>query len=97
MKECKKKLTTSKKLLYICVGQFLFVLMVTCAAVFVLEDATPLIYMIPASGTVAGLAIPFYINKSKTENSKGGITYDTVMAELQSNCKITPSGTESME
>ncbi|GEM_PF-3856140 len=79
----KKKMETSKKLLYWSVGQFIAISAVSCVAGFMLHDVTPFIYLIPASSTVIGLTIPFYMNKSKAENTQGGIVHDTAMAQLQ--------------
>lgn len=86
----KKKLETSKKLLYFSIGQFVFISLTAMAACFVLRDITPFIYLIPASCAVISLAIPFYLNKAKAENTQGGIVHDAAMAKLQAEaCNYT--------
>ena len=69
----KKKIETSKILLLVSDVMATAVLIGTVVAVFVLQDATPLAYLIPA---VFGLAVTshgFYYWKAKAENlSKWG-------------------------
>ena len=78
----RKKITTSKRLLWWSVGVFMAVAVISVVAVFALQDPTPLIYLIPASAAFVTATSAFYLDKSKKENTSGGIIHDTAMAQL---------------
>jgi hypothetical protein len=42
-------------------------------------DLTPLAYLIPAWFTALSVALGYYFNKAKAENTRGGIVYDAAM------------------
>lgn len=69
----KKKIETSKILLIVSDVMAAAVLIGTVVAVFVLQDATPLAYLIPAVFGLAATSHGFYYWKAKAENlSKWG-------------------------
>lgn len=68
MKKKKKKIETSKLLLLISDLMAAVVLVSAIVAVFVLRDASPLMYLIPAVFGLAGTSHGFYYWKAKAEN-----------------------------
>ena len=64
----KKKIETSKILLLVSDVMATAVLIGTVVAVFVLQDATPLAYLIPAVFGLAATSHGFYYWKAKAEN-----------------------------
>lgn len=64
----KKKIETSKILLIVSDVMAAAVLIGTVVAVFVLQDATPLAYLIPAVFGLAATSHGFYYWKAKAEN-----------------------------
>lgn len=68
MKKNKRKIETSKILLIVSDVMATAVLIGTVVAVFVLQDATPLAYLIPAVFGLAATSHGFYYWKAKAEN-----------------------------
>lgn len=68
MKKNKRKIETSKILLIVSDVMAAAVLIGTVVAVFVLQDATPLAYLIPAVFALASASHGFYYWKAKAEN-----------------------------
>lgn len=68
MKKNKRKIETSKILLLVSDVMATSVLIGTVVAVFVLQDATPLAYLIPAVFGLAATSHGFYYWKAKAEN-----------------------------
>ena len=68
MKKNKRKIETSKILLIVSDVMAAAVLIGTVVAVFVLQDATPLAYLIPAVFGLAATSHGFYYWKAKNEN-----------------------------
>ncbi len=68
MKKNKRKIETSKILLLVSDVMATAVLIGTVVAVFVLQDATPLAYLIPAVFGLAATSHGFYYWKAKAEN-----------------------------
>lgn len=68
MKKNKRKIETSKILLLVSDVMATTVLIGTVVAVFVLQDATPLAYLIPAVFGLAATSHGFYYWKAKAEN-----------------------------
>jgi len=48
-------------------------------------DLSPLSYLIPSIFAELATATGFYYRKAEKENTKGGIVYDSVMAERTNN------------
>ena len=67
-KKIKKRIETSKFLLLISDIMAITVMLFTFLAVFVLEDTTPLAYLIPAVFALASTSHGFYYWKAKAEN-----------------------------
>lgn len=67
-KRNKKKIETSKLLLLVSDGMAAVVLVCSIAAVFILQDTSPLIYLIPAVFGLASASHGFYYWKAKAEN-----------------------------
>ena len=68
MKKNKRKIETSKILLIVSDVMAAAVLIGTVVAVFVLQDATPLAYLIPAVFGLAATSHGFYYWKARAEN-----------------------------
>ena len=68
MKKNKRKIETSKILLLVSDVMATAVLIGTVVAVFVLQDATPLAYLIPAVFGLAATSHGFYYWKARAEN-----------------------------
>lgn len=62
------KIETSKKLLWFSVIMVIIITIVTVIAVFVLQDVTPLEFVISGIFALASTATGFYYNKAKREN-----------------------------
>lgn len=66
--EKKKKIETSKVLLYYCDGLLTATVILTFVVVFIFKDPSPLSYMIPGVFGLATAAHGFYYWKAKAEN-----------------------------
>lgn len=62
------KKETSKQLLKFTVAMVIFIIIVTVVAVFVLQDATPLEFLIGGIFGLASTSFGFYFWKAKNEN-----------------------------
>lgn len=63
-----KKIETTKKLLAFTVALVIFITIVTVIAVFVLQDTSPLEFLIGMVGTLATGTFSLYLWKAKNEN-----------------------------
>ena len=63
-----KRIETSKKLLIYAVAMASLLSIVTVVAVFLLEDTSPLAYLIPSVFGLTSTAYGFYYWKAKNEN-----------------------------
>jgi uncharacterized RDD family membrane protein YckC len=90
MKKNKRKIETSKILLIVSDVMAAAVLIGTVVAVFVLQDATPLAYLIPAVFGLAATSHGFYYWKAKAENlNKWGQGDKVTMKEEEDPTKWT--------
>ena len=64
----RRKIETSKLLLYICDSMTIFTVIGTFIAVFCLGDISPLAYLIPGVFALSGAVHGFYFWKAKAEN-----------------------------
>jgi hypothetical protein len=55
-------------------------------------DLSPLSYLIPSIFAELATATGFYYKKAERENTKGGIVYDSAMAEQVSNGEYPEGG-----
>lgn len=84
----KKKIAFSKiifagvSIMTISVVIFSFVMM------YITGDLSPLAYLIPSVFAELATATGFYYRKAEKENTKGGIVYDSAMAEKINNEEI---------
>lgn len=56
-------------------------------------DISPLAYLIPAVFAETATATGFYYRKAEKENTKGGIVYDTAMAQMGQRAEEQPPDT----
>lgn len=57
------------------------------------NDIAPLAYLIPAVFAETATATGFYYRKAEKENTKGGIVYDTAMAQMSQRADEQPPDT----
>lgn len=77
----KEPLSYSKKIfLGVTIGVCV-VIIYSLVVMAVTLDLTPLAYLIPAAFAELATATGFYYNKAKAENTKGGIVYEKVLTE----------------
>ena len=84
-KKSKRKITASKKYVYI---SFLLAICVTLYAMIICPffgDFITIQYLLTAVYGNLATSLGFYFNKAKKENCQGGITYDAVMQNIESN------------
>ena len=74
-----KKATFSKYLVFAVLGACVLLTLYTLIFMPVMGDLTPLAYLIPAWFTALSVALGYYFNKAKAENTRGGIVYDAAM------------------
>ncbi|GAQ24200.1 hypothetical protein [Tepidanaerobacter syntrophicus] len=81
-----KKRIEFSKILFIGVSiMTISVVIFSCAMIYRTGDLSPLAYLIPAVFTELATATAFYYRKAERENTKGGIVYDSVMTQKESN------------
>jgi len=81
----KRKMEFSKKIFTgVAIGTVLVVIF-SLVMVWRTGDTTPLAYIIPAVFVELATATGFYYKKAEKENTKGGIIYDSAMAEQEYN------------
>ena len=61
------------------------VVIFSCKMIYVTGDLSPLAYLIPSVFAELATATGFYYKKAERENTKGGIVYDSAMAEKVNN------------
>jgi len=61
------------------------VVIFSCKMMYVTGDLSPLAYLIPSVFAELATATGFYYKKAERENTKGGIVYDSAMAEKANN------------
>ena len=66
--QTKKKIETSKKLLIFTIAMVLIISIVSIISVFVLQDSTPLEFLIGGVFALASTSFGFYYWKAKNEN-----------------------------
>ena len=64
----KRKKEFSKVVVFILGVVGITVLALTFHLMYLTHDLSPLMYVIPSTGTVVGMGIGFYFNKAKSEN-----------------------------
>jgi len=77
----KKKIAFSK---IIFAGESIMTISVvifSCRMMYITGDLSPLAYLIPSVFAELATATGFYYRKAEKENTKGGIVYDSAMAE----------------
>lgn len=57
------------------------VVIFSCRMMYITGDLSPLAYLIPSVFAELATATGFYYRKAEKENTKGGIVYDSAMAE----------------
>ena len=84
-KKSKRKITASKKYVYI---SFLLAICVTLYAMIICPifgDFITIQYLLTAVYGNLATSLGFYFNKAKKENCQGGITYDAVMQSIENS------------
>ena len=61
------------------------VVIFSCRMIYITGDLSPLAYLIPSVFAELATATGFYYKKAEKENTKGGIVYDSAMAEKVNN------------
>lgn len=61
------------------------VVVFSCKMIYATGDLSPLAYLIPSVFAELATATGFYYKKAERENTKGGIVYDSAMAEKVNN------------
>ena len=65
------------------------VVIFSCRMIYITGDLSPLAYLIPSVFAELATATGFYYKKAERENTKGGIVYDSAMAEKVNNEEIS--------
>ena len=81
-KKGKKKISYSKIIFTVTAIMTIAVTVFTLIHIWRTMDSTPLCYLIPAVFTEMATATGFYYRKAEKENTKGGITYDSAMTNI---------------
>ena len=81
----KKKIAFSK-IIFVGVSiMTISVVIFSCRMMYMTGDLSPLAYLIPSVFAELATATGFYYKKAERENTKGGIVYDSAMAEKVNN------------
>lgn len=81
----KKKIAFSK-IIFVGVSiMTISVVIFSCRMMYMTGDLSPLAYLIPSIFAELATATGFYYKKAERENTKGGIVYDSAMAEKVNN------------
>lgn len=81
----KKKIAFSK-IIFVGVSiMTISVVIFSCRMIYLTGDLSPLAYLIPSIFAELATATGFYYKKAEKENTKGGIIYDSAMAEQANN------------
>ena len=81
-----KKISFSKIILMLVMGSFFIVLGIGIYVVLKI-DPLQLYALLSFVGAPVAVAIGFYYEKAKKENTKGGITYDTAMRDMDAQAE----------
>ncbi len=81
-KQPKKKLETSKLVLWIVFIICIEILIYTQVVVLILRDSNALYTLVGVPVTLVPIILGYYW-KARSQNIKGGITYDTAMKQLE--------------
>jgi len=81
----KKKIAFSKIIFAGVSIMTISVVIFSCKMMYVTGDLSPLAYLIPSVFAELATATGFYYKKAEKENTKGGIVYDSAMAERTNN------------
>lgn len=81
----KKKIAFSKIIFAGVSIMTISVVIFSCKMMYVTGDLSPLAYLIPSVFAELATATGFYYKKAEKENTKGGIVYDSAMAEKVNN------------
>ena len=81
----KKKIAFSKIIFAGVVIMTISAVIFSCKMMYVTGDLSPLSYLIPSGFAELATATGFYYRKAERENTKGGIVYDSAMAERTNN------------
>lgn len=81
----KKKIAFSKIIFAGVSIMTISVVIFSCKMMYVTGDLSPLAYLIPSVFAELATATGFYYRKAERENTKGGIVYDSAMAERTNN------------
>ena len=81
----KKKIAFSKIIFAGVSIMTISVVIFSCKMMYVTGDLSPLAYLIPSIFAELATATGFYYKKAERENTKGGIVYDSAMAEKVNN------------
>ena len=77
----KKKIAFSKIIFAGVSIMTISVVIFSCRMMYITGDLSPLAYLIPSVFAELATATGFYYRKAERENTKGGIVYDSAMAE----------------
>jgi len=77
----KKKIAFSKIIFAGVSIMTISVVIFSCRMMYITGDLSPLAYLIPSVFAELATATGFYYRKAEKENTKGGIVYDSAMAE----------------
>lgn len=77
----KKKIAFSKIIFAGVSIMTISVVIFSCRMIYITGDLSPLAYLIPSVFAELATATGFYYRKAEKENTKGGIVYDSAMAE----------------
>jgi hypothetical protein len=81
----KKKIAFSKIIFAGVSIMTISVVIFSCRMIYITGDLSPLAYLIPSVFAELATATGFYYKKAERENTKGGIVYDSAMAEKVNN------------
>ena len=90
VKKQKEKKETSKVVLFVVFLICIEILLYTEVMVFVLRDSNTLYTLVSVPITLVPITLGYYW-KARSQNMKGGITYDTAMTKLESDLGVANS------
>lgn len=90
VKKQKEKKETSKVVLFVVFLICIEILLYTEVMVFVLRDSNTLYTLVSVPVTLVPITLGYYW-KARSQNMKGGITYDTAMTKLESDLGVANS------
>ena len=90
IKKQKEKFETSKVVLFVVFLICIEILLYTEVVVIILRDSNTLYTLVGVPITLVPITLGYYW-KARSQNMKGGITYDTAMTKLESDISIANS------